>query len=62
MPVYIWKGKNSYGENRKGELEAPDQAAALGYVKRMRITNPVIKEKPKDLFGNISFFHGNINN
>jgi len=56
MPVYIWKGKNSYGENRKGELEAPDQAAALGYVKRMRITNPVIKEKPKDLFGNISFF------
>ena len=56
MPVYIWKGKNSYGETRKGEVEAPDQAAALGYVKRMRITNPVIKLKPKDLFGNISFF------
>jgi type IV pilus assembly protein PilC len=56
MPVYIWKGKNTYGEKRKGEVEAPDQAAALGYVKRMRITDPVIKEKPKDLLENIDFF------
>ena len=56
MPVYIWKGKNSYGETRKGEVEAPDQASALGYVKRMRISNPIVKEKPKDLFQNISFF------
>ena len=56
MPVYIWKGKNSYGEKRKGEVEAPDQASALAYVKRMRITSPVVKEKPKDLFESISFF------
>lgn len=56
MPVYIWKGKNSYGEKRKGEVEAPDQAAALAHVKRMRITDPVIKEKPKDLFANIALF------
>ncbi len=56
MPVYIWKGKNSYGEKRKGEVEAPDQASALAYVKRMRITAPVVKEKPKDLLGNIAFF------
>jgi type IV pilus assembly protein PilC len=56
MPVYVWKGKNSYGEKRKGEVEAPDQAGALAHVKRMRITAPVVKEKPKDLFGNIAFF------
>ncbi len=56
MPVYIWKGKNSYGENRKGELDAPDPAAALAQVKRLRISNPVVKEKPKDLFANISIF------
>lgn len=56
MPVYVWKGKNSYGEKRKGEIEAPDQAAAAVQVKRLRIANPVIKEKPKDLFENISFF------
>ncbi len=56
MPVYLWKGKNQYGEKRKGEVEAPDQAAALGHVKRLRITNPVIKEKPKDIFANIAIF------
>ncbi len=56
MPVYIWKGINSYGDKRKGEVEAPDQAAALSHVKRLRIKDPVIKEKPKDLFENISFF------
>ena len=54
MPVYLWKGKNQYGEKRKGEVEAPDQVAALGHVKRLRITNPVIKEKPKDIFANIA--------
>ncbi len=56
MPVYIWKGKNSYGEKRKGEIEAPDQAGALAQVKRLRISDPVIKEKPKDLLENISLF------
>jgi len=56
MPVYIWKGKNSYGEKRKGEVEAPDQKAALAQVRRLRITNPIVKEKPKDLLENISFF------
>jgi len=56
MPVYVWKGKNSYGDKRKGEIEAPDQAAALAQVKRLRISDPVIKEKPKDLFENIALF------
>ncbi|MBU0943345.1 MAG: type II secretion system F family protein [Proteobacteria bacterium] len=56
MPIYTWKGINSYGDKRKGEVEAPNQAAALGHIKRLRIQNPVIKEKPKDLLENISFF------
>ncbi len=56
MPVYIWKGKNSFGEKRKGEIEAPDQASALAQVKRLRVVNPVIKEKPKDLLANVAFF------
>jgi type IV pilus assembly protein PilC len=56
MPIYTWKGINSYGDRRKGEVEAPNQAAALGHIKRLRIQNPVIKEKPKDLLENISFF------
>ncbi|TKB28100.1 type II secretion system F family protein [Desulfopila sp. IMCC35006] len=60
MPVYVWKGKNSYGEKRKGEVEALDLAAATAQVKRLRIANPVIKEKPKDLLENISFFKPNV--
>ncbi len=56
MPVYIWKGKNSYGEKRKGEIEAANEAAALGQLKRLRIDNPKIKEKPKDLFENVAIF------
>ena len=56
MPVYVWKGINSQGVKRKGEVESPDQAAALAHVKRLRIQDINIKEKPKDLLENISFF------
>ncbi|MGB3213077.1 MAG: type II secretion system F family protein [Desulforhopalus sp.] len=56
MPVYVWKGKNSYGEKRKGEVEAVDLAGAQAQVKRLRISNPVVKEKPKDLLENVAFF------
>ena len=56
MPVYTWKGINSYGEKRKGKMEAPDETAARGLLKRMRIDIKVCKEAPKDLFENIEFF------
>ncbi len=56
MPIYIWKGINSYGEKRKGELEAVDEAAARAQLRRLRIENPKIKEKPKDIFENIAIF------
>lgn len=56
MPQYIWKGKNSYGEKRKGVVEAPDEQAARMQIKRLRIQDPVIKEKPKDLLENVSLF------
>jgi len=56
MPIYIWKGVNSYGEKRKGELEAVDEAAARAQLRRLRIDNPKIKEKPKDIFENIALF------
>jgi type IV pilus assembly protein PilC len=60
MPIYTWKGVNTQGDKRKGEIEAPDQSAALAHVKRLRIKDPVIKEKPKDIFENISFFQPNV--
>ena len=56
MPLYVWKGKNTAGEKRKGEVEAADQAGAIAQLKRLRITDLVIKEKPKDLLEKIPFF------
>lgn len=56
MPIYTWKGVNSYGDKRKGEVEAANLEAAKNQVKRLRITNAVVKEKPKDILEGISFF------
>ena len=56
MPIYVWKGKNSYGEKRKGELEAPDENSALAQLRRLRIDVVKIKEKPKDILEQIPLF------
>jgi len=56
MPVYIWKGKNSYGDKRKGKYEAHDEAAVYSYLKKIRITPSSVKEQPKDILAGISFF------
>ncbi len=56
MPFYVWKGVNSYGEKRKGKVEMPNEAMALSYLKKMRITPSVVKEAPKDVLENIDFF------
>ncbi len=57
MPIYIWKGKNIHGEKRKGQLEAVDEAGVRSHLKRLRIEETSIKEKPKDLLENIAFFN-----
>jgi type IV pilus assembly protein PilC len=56
MPVYNWKGINSYGEKRKGKIEAVDEAGARAQLKRMRIDVQSCKEAPKDLLENIDLF------
>ncbi|MCL2789927.1 MAG: type II secretion system F family protein [Desulfobulbus sp.] len=56
MPIYVWKGKNSFGEKRKGEIEAVDEAGVRTQLRRLRIENPTIKPKPKDLLENIKLF------
>ena len=55
MPVYIWKGKNKSGATQKGELEAASKEIALAQLVRMKIANPKVKPKPKDLFANVAF-------
>jgi len=56
MPHFIWKGKNSYGEKRKGIIEAPNIDAARGHLKKIRVTTTKLKEKPKDMLENVEFF------
>ena len=53
MPHFIWKGKNSYGEKRKGVIEAPNIDSAKAHLKKIRITPTKVKEKPKDVLENI---------
>ncbi|MCI5212347.1 MAG: type II secretion system F family protein, partial [Candidatus Electrothrix sp. ATG2] len=55
MPVYVWKGTNTLGNKIKGEIEAGNEAAVLAQLKRLRIQNPKVKEKPNDMFENIAF-------
>ncbi len=56
MPAYIWKGKNSYGEKRKGTIDAPTKEAAISHLKKIRVTATSVKEKPKDIFANVKMF------
>jgi type IV pilus assembly protein PilC len=55
MPVYIWKGTNSYGEKRKGKMDAPNEGYVQAHLKRSRITPTSVKEAPKDLLANVAF-------
>ena len=55
MPIYIWKGINAHGEKRKGQIEALDEAGVRAHLKRLRIEETSIKEKPKDLLENVKF-------
>ncbi|MBI5556519.1 MAG: type II secretion system F family protein [Deltaproteobacteria bacterium] len=56
MPVYVWKGVNSYGEKRKGRIEAHSEAAALALLKKIRVKPTVLKVAPKDLLANLAMF------
>ena len=52
MPVYIWKGKNSAGEKRKGELAAINELAVKAVLRKQGIAKDLkVKKKPKPLFG-----------
>jgi type IV pilus assembly protein PilC len=60
MPVYIWKGLNRRKRSQKGEVEASDIKAAEAMLKKRGISDYKVKEKPKDLFANVSFMQPKI--
>ena len=62
MPIYLWKGINAHGEKRKGRIEALDEAGVRAYLKRLRIDETSIKEKPKDLLENVKWLRPKVTN
>ncbi|UCF91310.1 MAG: type II secretion system F family protein [Desulfobacterales bacterium] len=55
MAVYQWVGKNRKNETQKGEMEAASEEAVRANLTRLRISPTKVKQKPKDLFENVSF-------
>ena len=60
MPVYCWVAETKKGRKLKGELEANDEKIVLNQLKRRNLNVKKIKEKPKDVFENISFMQPSI--
>jgi type IV pilus assembly protein PilC len=55
MTVYQWTGKDKNGKIQKGEMEAASVQTVKSNLARLRITPARVKEKPRDIFENVSF-------
>ncbi len=55
MPAFLWEGTTRKGEVRKGELEAADEAAVRGILRRQGFRSIAVKAKPKDLLEYLPF-------
>ncbi|MCL5807903.1 MAG: type II secretion system F family protein [Deltaproteobacteria bacterium] len=55
MPIFVWKAETKKGETKRGELDAADEAAARGLLRRQGYKSITVSEKPKDLLEYIPF-------
>ena len=55
MPIFLWQAETKKGESKKGEIDAADEAAVRGQLRRQGYKSITVKKKPKDLFANIPF-------
>jgi type IV pilus assembly protein PilC len=62
MPVYKWVAETRKGRTLKGEVEAADEKIAGLQLKRRNLVVKKIKQKPKDLFENVSFMQPRVTN
>jgi type IV pilus assembly protein PilC len=60
MPVFLWEGTTKRDEVRKGEMEAADELAARGLLRKQGFKNIEVKKKPKDLAEYVPFLAGSI--
>jgi type IV pilus assembly protein PilC len=55
MPVFKWEGKTLKGQIKKGEFEAPDEAAVRVYLRQQNIIPTKIVSKGKEIKFSLSF-------
>ncbi len=60
MPIFKWEAETKKGKTIKGELEAVDEKIARLQLRRKNLNVLKIKQKPKDLFENVSFLQPKI--
>jgi type IV pilus assembly protein PilC len=49
MPVFVWEAQTRKGENKKGEMEAANDASLRAILRRQGFKSINIRTKPKDL-------------
>ncbi len=55
MKVFVWTAKNSKNRKVKGEMDAENADQVRSSLQRRKLQPVKVKEKPKDLFENVSF-------
>jgi len=60
MPVFIWDAQTRKGEIKKGEMEAANEAALRGTLRRQGFKSINIRPKPKDLSEYLPFLKAKV--
>jgi len=60
MPVFVWEGTTRKNEAKKGEMEAADELAVRGLLRRQGFKSIAIKKKPKDISEYFPFLKGKV--
>ncbi|HOX94139.1 MAG TPA: type II secretion system F family protein [Syntrophales bacterium] len=60
MAIYVWEAETRNGEVRKGEIEALNESAVRGQLRRQGLKPVRVKAKPKDILESIPIFKGKV--
>ena len=60
MPVFLWEGTTRQNEVKKGEMEAVDDLAVRGLLRRQGFKSIEVRKKPKDLLEYLPFLQGRV--
>ncbi|MGP8155147.1 MAG: type II secretion system F family protein [Smithella sp.] len=60
MPIFLWEAVTKKDEVKKGEIEAIDEVAVRGLLRRQGFKSIEVKKKPKDIMEYLPFLKGKI--